>query len=49
MRAVIAVCALALVVTGIPTMFPQQAAAADDDLFQQMDIGFFSIGGDECR
>jgi opacity protein-like surface antigen len=34
-----------MVVSGIPTMFPQQATAADDELFQQMDIGFFSIGG----
>ncbi|MEO5957103.1 MAG: outer membrane beta-barrel protein [Nitrospiraceae bacterium] len=26
-------------------LLPPQAAAADNDLFQQMDIGFFSIGG----
>lgn len=45
MKPILAVCALALVVSGIPTLFPQQAAAADDDLFQQMDIGLFSIGG----
>ena len=45
MKLRLAVCALAIVVSGIPTLFPQQAAAADDDLFQQMDIGFFSVGG----
>ena len=45
MRPIVAICVLAMVVSGIPTMFPQQATAADDELFQQMDIGFFSIGG----
>jgi opacity protein-like surface antigen len=40
-----AICALAIGVAGGPTLFPQQAAAADNGLFQQMDIGFFSIGG----
>ena len=45
MKPFLAVCALSLLVSGIPTLFPQQAAAAEDDLFQQMDIGFFSIGG----
>ena len=45
MKPILAVCALALVVSGIPTLFPQHAAAADDELFQQMDIGLFSIGG----
>lgn len=45
MKRMLAACALAIAVSGIPAMFPQQAAAADSDLFQQMDIGFVSIGG----
>jgi hypothetical protein len=45
MKLCVAVCAFAIVVSGIPTLFPQQAEATDYDLFQQMDIGFFSIGG----
>ena len=45
MGLIMAICALALVVAGGPTLFPPQPAAADNDLFQQMDIGFFSVGG----
>ncbi len=45
MRGLIAMGVLATVLCGAPILLPQQAAAADNDLFQQMDIGFFSIGG----
>ena len=45
MRSLISVGVLAAVLCGAPILLPQQAAAADNDLFQQMDIGFFSIGG----
>lgn len=45
MKYVLAVCAFAVAISGIPAMLPQQAEAADNELFQQMDIGFFSIGG----
>ncbi|MEO6307566.1 MAG: porin family protein [Nitrospiraceae bacterium] len=45
MKCILAVCAFAIAISGIPAMFPQQAEAADNELFQQMDIGFFSIGG----
>ena len=45
MRLIMAICALAIVVAGGPTLFPPQAATADNDLFQQMDIGLFSVGG----
>jgi opacity protein-like surface antigen len=41
----LAVCALGIAVSGISALIPQQAVAADNELFQQMDIGFFSIGG----
>lgn len=44
-RAIVAGFAFAMVVSGVPAMPPQQAAAADDDLFKQMDIGWFSVGG----
>lgn len=40
-----AIALLALLLCGLPGLSPQLAAAADNDLFQQMDIGFFSIGG----
>ena len=45
MRGLIAMGVLATVLCGAPILLPEQAAAADNDLFQQMDIGFFSIGG----
>jgi opacity protein-like surface antigen len=45
MKCIFAVCAFAVAISSIPAMFPQQAEAADNELFQQMDIGFFSIGG----
>ena len=45
MKCILAVCAFAIFISGIPAMFPRQAEAADNELFQQMDIGFFSIGG----
>lgn len=45
MRGLIAMGVLTTVLCGTPILLPQQAAAADNDLFQQMDIGFFSIGG----
>jgi len=45
MKHILAICAVAIVISGIPAMFPRQAEAADNELFQQMDIGFFSIGG----
>jgi opacity protein-like surface antigen len=45
MKCILAVCAFAIAISGIPAMFPRQAQAADNELFQQMDIGFFSIGG----
>jgi len=45
MRSTLAILALALAIAAVPAPMPHQAAAADGDLFQQMDIGFFSIGG----
>ena len=45
MKYVLGVCAFVAAISGIPAMLPQQAEAADNELFQQMDIGFFSIGG----
>ena len=45
MKRILAACALALVVSGIPMLFPQPATAADNGLFEQMDMGFFSVGG----
>jgi opacity protein-like surface antigen len=45
MKGLLAIFACAITVSSIPEAFPQQAKAADNDLFQQMDIGFFSIGG----
>lgn len=45
MRSLIALGVIAVVLCGVPILLPQQAAAADDDLFKQMDIGFFSVGG----
>ena len=45
MRSLIALGVVAVVLSGVLTFLPQQAAAADGDLFQQMDIGFFSVGG----
>ena len=45
MRGLIAIGILVTVLFGAPILLPSQAAAADGDLFQQMDIGFFSIGG----
>lgn len=45
MKWVLSVCVLVIAMLGISSMFLQQADAADNDLFQQMDIGFFSIGG----
>jgi hypothetical protein len=45
MKSLIALCALTTVIAGAPAMFPTQAVAADDGLFKQMDIGFFSVGG----
>ena len=45
MKPLIALCALTIVIAGVSAMLPTQAVAADDGLFKQMDIGFFSIGG----
>ena len=45
MRSLIALGVIAVVLSAGPILLPQQAAAADGDLFQQMDIGFFSVGG----
>ena len=45
MKWVLSVCVFMIAMSGISSMFLQQAKAADNDLFQQMDIGFFSIGG----
>ena len=45
MRSIVVVLVLAMVMAGVPAMMPQLASAADNELFQQMDIGFFSIGG----
>jgi opacity protein-like surface antigen len=45
MKRILAACALALVVSGIPMLFPQPATAADNGLFEQMAMGFFSVGG----
>ncbi len=41
----LAACAFALVVSGIAMIIPQHSLAADNGLFQQMDIGLFSVGG----
>ena len=45
MHTLSAVALLALMLSGLLGLAPQPAAAADNDLFQQMDIGFFSLGG----
>jgi hypothetical protein len=45
MKTLIALCAFTVVMAGVPAILPTQAVAADDDLFKQMDIGRFSIGG----
>lgn len=45
MKYVLGVCAFVAAISGISAMLPQQAEAADNELFQQMDIGLFSIGG----
>src|SRR5262245_15705962 len=45
MKFLIALCALTLMIALVPAILPTQAVAADDGLFKQMDIGFFSIGG----
>lgn len=45
MKGMVAICALVIAVSGLSAMFTRQAAAADNELFQQMDIGLFSIGG----
>jgi hypothetical protein len=45
MKTLIALCALTIVIAGVPAILPMQAVAADDGLLKQMDIGLFSIGG----
>ena len=45
MKSLIALGVIAVMLSGVLTLLPQQAVAADGDLFQQMDIGFFSVGG----